>query len=437
MIVHAPEISVGADGEVSLSARVEPRAPGLLPPGFERLWFGVPREHQDHVSHGCDAFAAALILSAMALGEDLEVRGPLSPRLFRGLHEYQKVLHAWEPHNFKIVDIRCEGFLPTDHAGREPAGAACSFSGGVDSFYTLWSHLPRNEVAGQPPLTHALFIHGVDIPLDDEKTCSETRQTYTNALGELGIELLLVRTNVRTMTHFLGGVDWHMAYGGAIAGMALLFGPLLRRFYFPSAHTYENLVRSGAHPVTDHLFSTETLEVCHDGAGATRAEKTLAVAELPTSYKLLRVCTNIAAREGGLDNCCRCGKCLRTMVLLEAAGVLGRYETFPEPLDRARLRRLSYFTDVDRSYARQNAEVVAALGRADLARDVRLGLARGLVPSWIYAVPALRELARETKKRAAAGRNRGPRQPAEDDAPASGREARNTPTSQRAGTPSG
>ena len=144
-----------------------------------------------------------------------------------------------------------------------------------------------------------------------------------------------------------------------------------------------------------------------------------------------------AAREGGLDNCCRCGKCLRTMVLLEAAGVLGRYETFPEPLDRARLRRLSYFTDVDRSYARQNAEAVAALGRADLARDVRLGLARGLVPSWIYAVPALRELARETKKRAAAGRNRGPRQPAEDDAPASGREARNTPTSQRAGTPSG
>ena len=42
----------------------------------------------------------------MNVGEDIEVRAPLSARLARGLEEYQRVLASWFPHRLTRVEIR-------------------------------------------------------------------------------------------------------------------------------------------------------------------------------------------------------------------------------------------------------------------------------------------------------------------------------------------
>jgi hypothetical protein len=69
----------------------------------------------DWITPRADAFVAALVLRAMSVGEDIEVRAPLSARLARGLEEYQRTLASWFPHRLTPVEI---------HGAIEPAGSA-------------------------------------------------------------------------------------------------------------------------------------------------------------------------------------------------------------------------------------------------------------------------------------------------------------------------
>jgi hypothetical protein len=248
---------------------------------------------------------------------------------------------------------------------------ACAFSGGVDSFYTLWSHIPQNEPYADYRLTHAIFIQGFDIPLTDELTFTITRKEYALLMRKLGLSLVVAKTNVR---HYAQPIGWEFSHGAALIAVALVLQGGLSRFYTPGPRTYRytDLRPVGLHPVLDHLLSTEALDVIHDGASVDRFNKTAIIAKWPETYDRLRVCW---VKPDGLRNCCRCNKCLWTMATLQLFGVLDRYATFPLPLDRSRLRRCFFKKEIQRIYARQILQRAKEFRRVGLAFDLRCALA--------------------------------------------------------------
>jgi hypothetical protein len=75
----------------------------------------------------------------------------------------------------------------------------------------------------------------------------------------------------------------------------------------------------------DPHFSSAKLAVDHIGADVWRAEKLRRIAHENIVRRHLRVCWE------NFDpqlNCCRCEKCIRTMLILETCGQLGHYESF-------------------------------------------------------------------------------------------------------------
>ena len=54
-----------------------------------------------HISLRADAFAPTAVLVAMYAGEDLHIRGAISPRLAYNLFEYREIFHAWYPRIFQ------------------------------------------------------------------------------------------------------------------------------------------------------------------------------------------------------------------------------------------------------------------------------------------------------------------------------------------------
>ncbi|MGB9669123.1 MAG: hypothetical protein ACPL0B_01935 [Anaerolineales bacterium] len=84
MIIHPPQIEL-KEGKVILSADVEfSHSIQDMP---KTLWFAFPEKYQEYVSSNCDAFASTLLPIAQLFGEDLEVRGEISPRLAYNLNE--------------------------------------------------------------------------------------------------------------------------------------------------------------------------------------------------------------------------------------------------------------------------------------------------------------------------------------------------------------
>lgn len=333
-----------------------------------RLWYEVPVEYGDYIdANRLDFAVVALLILAMRFEENIHASGQVSPRLMFGLRDYQHVFSSWSPY-LSSVEVTCDDRVAVG-PHQQPGATGSFFSGGVDSFYSLWSHHPQNESIKAYQTSHVIYIEGFDSFLERPAAYEQSLETYGEVMDELGVALVPVRTNLKRFIH--AGL-WRPAFGTFLVSTVHLFSHLFDQFYVPSSNTYSDFhaVPEGANPLTDHLLSTESTEIIHDGATVSRREKVEALAEWPMTYDHLYVCF---VREGrDMMNCCQCEKCLRTMIALELTGKLERYSTFPEPLTRKRLRRWRMPNyHISKYWAKGMLEYAKAEGRGELSNDLR------------------------------------------------------------------
>lgn len=361
MIIH-PLTPTLQNGELCVAARIEFFKPRPTLP--DMLWFKFPEAEAHLVSERADAFAIALLFLALELGEDIQLRGTLSPQLAAGMREYQQLQCELSPRAYSPIEINADTYLPTPPARGLNASA---LSGGVDSTYTLWSHIAQNEPDPATAVSFAMFVHGLDIGLHDTESYGKCKEGFRRAYGGWNIQLLTPQTNVRG---FSSGDNWWWENEVALAGLGQLYGKGLARLYIATS-SYTALKKNGAaNPLMDELLSTESTQIVGDGADKTKYGRVQTIARVPATHGALRVC-NI--NHDGLVNCCQCDKCLSTMTALELCGVLPDYTTFPLPLDRNRIRfgRASYLLINNHKSFLKGA---LAQGRYDLAFDIAFKL---------------------------------------------------------------
>lgn len=373
MVIHplTPKLE---NGELRVSARIELDKPPFDLP--EIVWFSFPERQAHLVNERADGFAVALLSLALCRGEDVHVRGSMSSRLAWGIQEYQRVQNLRKPHRYHPIEIDADMYVQSESTGSK---AASTFSGGVDSFYTVWSHLPQNERFAGNVLSYAIFVLGLDIGLHDTRSFEECRKSYERLMADWSIELLTASTNVR---RFDKPENWISASTMAVIGLGHLLGRGLARYYIPANDSYDDYPKGVVASLADMLLSSESLQVIDHGAQLSKYEKIVVLSDVPETYTQLRVCWN---EPQGLTNCCECRKCLNTMTGLALGGALAKYRTFPKPLDRAKLRvsDLSYpARDIFWGYFR----AALALKRYDLAFDIGVKLFLNYLawgPKWL------------------------------------------------------
>lgn len=323
MIIHSPEIFI--EGEhATLKSRVEWHSlPSHIP---EMAWFRYPAEHSKHLSEGSEMFAAALIQTAMFYGEDLEVRGAVTPRFAFGLHEYHNAFHAWFPALFKEIDIRFENTV-SNQRDVEPSGIGLAFSGGIDSTYTLIRNLPDNQPLTDYQVQYGLFLQGMDYSLDDGAAFEMASTRYQELFDRLGLHLIPVQSNVTAFTKYR--IDLALTFGGPLIAAGLGLEKLLKRFYIASSFTYDQLQPVGSGPIVDPLLGTETMDIVHHGAAVRRFDKLREVVRWGGAKDTLRVCIRDPKPLDHL-NCSHCGKCLQVMAQLELMGKQDDYSVLED-----------------------------------------------------------------------------------------------------------
>jgi hypothetical protein len=302
---------------VRLSAHVES---GRAPASFD-LYFEYPAEFAAFVSDSPDPFAVAMLVPAMIRGEALEIIPPISPRLHFELPRVRDIFRAWHP-DYTRSEIRTTA-RSSDLPDRGCHAATC-FSGGVDSFYTLLKYRSGYETLPSP-LTHVLFMRGLEKPLDFLRGVEEAQALVQKIANAAGVRLIVGESNLRAYFD----ADWlHVYCGSGLAAAALSLGGGCSHVCIPSTYSYRDPVPIGSTPLVDERFSTERVQIVHDGADLPRAEKLARILEWNPDLVLqnLRVCV---MNFGGAYNCCECHKCIRTMIPLRALGMLDRAVTFP------------------------------------------------------------------------------------------------------------
>jgi hypothetical protein len=394
MVIEEPRI-IDEGEELCLRARVRFDTPGLDVP--DTVWFRFPAAYRPWINDRSDAVVVGMLPAAFGLGEGIVVEGEVSRRLAHGIREYMTAYHQWWPRRYPMVDVSYAGV--TSGGGERAARAVGgTFSGGVDSFYSVWQHMPARETVPGMALTHCLMVNGFnfDVDLDREGEFQPLLDTYRPMLQRFGIEVVTVRHNAQIFQEAVEKARSKMpTMETNVIAAVLSLGNLFSFFYLPGGATYryQDNAPHGWHPAVLPLLGSDDTEMLFDGGDATRAEKTLVLARWEETYETLRVCwrpTVFNADSGLIENCCRCPKCLRTMATLEMAGALSKYRTFPEPLDRKRMRAMNHVGLDEKLFYYDMLQTARAVGRSDLVRDLRYARFR----SWAGAAIRVRILRR-------------------------------------------
>lgn len=325
MIIHQPEIS-NKNGEVKISARIETRQPIENFP--EHLWYSFPEKWAPYLTGRSDPFALSLLLFSMLFREDLEVRGSTSARLAYGLQEYMDVFNTWFPKKYPKIQVKYERLQvsssrPTDIN----PGVGSPFSGGVDSCFTLWRHLPQNTHLPDEHLSHLFFIYGFNIHYREKEKLDIVADKLSAVADELGLDFITATTNTRD---FLPWISWVFYDVAGRIGVPLALGHLFKRVYLPVEFA-SPYIPHAANPLLNHLASTEDTTFIDHSELLSRGDKLRQMADWEIAQYNLRVCNRLPVSEDQL-NCSRCSKCIRTMVVLNMNGLLEKYRTFVYPV---------------------------------------------------------------------------------------------------------
>lgn len=293
----------------------------------------VPREIYFKSTSGpfnesSDHLIPLTLLMTMVTGESLDIEGSVSPQFMANVPKIQAILQAFtRVHHQDIPAIDVSVSSQAVQELPEGRGRALFFSGGVDSTFSA--------IRDRDKLDALVFIHGFDLDVRDEEWRRLAAQRVRSSAAAIGLPLIEIET---TMSRFMGRASsWRVAYGPALATIALLLQPLFREMNFSSGRAYTRLGATGSHPMLDPLWSTESMEIVHNGGDMERWQKIAYLADNPIAQQHLRICFE---RKSAPYNCGECGKCTTTMITLAALGALDKFDVFAKPLDFDHISRM-------------------------------------------------------------------------------------------------
>lgn len=332
-IMHLwPQAPLEQDGQITLKTTIE--MAGKDP---TVLWYRLPAEYGNGLSPNSDPLVVATVLWAMAQASQLVVHGEVSPSLLNNLELFQEAWSTWRPGKFQMIPIVADREQPWVRSADQRL-AISTFSGGVDSCYTVLRHQPSHG-AGFPGrqrqhLRAGVLVHGFDIPLDQPAAFEKAWQRGRKILESVEMVLIPITTNFREV---VTGVSWEDGHGVAIAACLLLLQNQFSVGLIASGRSYRQLKFPwGSNPLSDRWLSNHQFEVVHDGATQNRTGKIKALLDWPAALDNLRVCWEGAAKD---SNCCQCEKCIRNILTFRVLGA-GLPACFEQDVSDQQIRTL-------------------------------------------------------------------------------------------------
>lgn len=274
-----------------------------------------------------DPFLIASLFPAMGQGGTLRIHGKISRRLLRNVIDYQSAWSLAAPEHCRLIDIEVEDVV--DFPDWEPAPvprAIVALSGGVDSLLALF----RNASGDAGPTGHhvgaTMMIHGMATGREDNADPTELIADLRSISNTFDVPLAVVDTNITQVVrkHYLSHATW-------LASCLSLFSEKFDTgligssvpFYDPGWEVY------GSHPLLDPFLSSGKMSIRDDEGLYGRVDKIALLSRYPDAINRLRVCVHPFRAE---RNCCRCEKCIRTMLCFIASGNEIPRAAFPDGL---------------------------------------------------------------------------------------------------------
>ena len=310
----------------------------LLGKKKESLWYRVKPEYGKYLCDDrADSFVVTFFTFAMEQNLNLRSMYPVSEKLW-----YQITTQVMPQLAVTSKGIGQEIKIFSDTVSepyKTDGGVGTGMSCGVDSFATLYEY---TELCKTPKykLTHLTHFnvgahHGQTGSFNPElqkKLYLKDATMVQKFCNEYGYKLITVDSNLtEVLNSFFGYVNFENTHTYRNVGVVLLLQKLFSKYYYSPAinldHFKCELEGDTAYYEKWLLpnISTETTSFYNSNKNWTREDKLKQIVNFPQSYKWLKVCVKSDS------NCCKCVKCMRTILGLEAIGKTNLYSEVFDP----------------------------------------------------------------------------------------------------------
>lgn len=261
-----------------------------------------------------DPFVIAALFPAMGVGGTLRMHGRVSRVLIRNLLDYQSLWFRAAPEFCRPIAFEVAEFDDASpQLGANPK-TVLAFTGGLDSLLALCRNVSGDAGPAGHDIRATVMIHGMGTGRRENRDPSAMIADLRRTSGRWGVPLAVVDTNIAAIT----GLKY-LAHGTWLASCLSLFSGGFDVGLVGSSVPYFRPAWEliGSHPLLDPLLSGGAMSIRNDEGLYEREDKVALLTRYPTALEDLRVCVHI---EDPASNCCRCEKCLRTMLSFIASG---------------------------------------------------------------------------------------------------------------------
>lgn len=264
-----------------------------------------------------DPFVMMLAYRQMTFGGRLKVEGPVSRRLLRNLDFIQGHSHNRWPGTYRPFAVEVDEVIEAPYAASRREEGLLAISGGVDSTLALYRLTDARFAQSGYRLGLCVTSFGYNPRADRVAADFEARQLdLMRALAaRRGLRLGVFRTDLGRVPKLI-----QRPHGSVFGGMLALAAASYPFGVLASSNASSDPWRDRpSGPEWQPYYGTGGFEVPSALGFHTRAERVVLLAEYGReACDPLVVC----GIEGSLpDNCCRCAKCVRTMLTFVAAGL--------------------------------------------------------------------------------------------------------------------
>ena len=330
------------------------------------------------LNYDLDALLAFTLPICMVEKADWTPEGPINRVIYQHLPQIMDFFQAWKPHLYRP---NLPNVTPVERPVNPQTGSGLFFTGGIDSFFTLYEYFDQ--------ITHLVYIHGLEMSLDNLPLRSQISQMLRKVGQELGKNVIEIETNIRKFSSNYAGR--RISHGFELTGIAFLLQNHFSRVWISNGVTYDQIIPQSMHPEITCLMESQVMGISFVGNDLTRLEKTAVLSRrtdylsempnnpiqvTPEQSKLaldtLRVCNE---NRKGAYNCGKCEKCLRTMIDLRLVNALDQCTSIKEPLDLSRVARLDIQKYTQRTYIENTLQELIRTNRdPELQKALRKAL---------------------------------------------------------------
>ena len=344
--------------------------------GSNELWFLTEEKYVNGIcTSQYDAFLVGLLYPAMKYGENIHIEGGVSKKLLFNINHYViPLIKSFSP-SCKKIRVTANKLVSMKFEGNR---IGTGFSGGVDSFCTIYDHY---ELESDPEykINSFLFLNvGSHGNIDEDKIRKKfnARYEYLKKFPEeIGLDFIPLDSNLY-LFHPWGHQKTHTLT--SVSGI-LVFQKFFKRYYYASSGVnYDDMLKNAykyreidigeySDPILLPLLSTESTEIISDGIQYTRVEKTIRILNYEPVYRYLNVCIS---GDDTHENCSVCSKCCRTLMTLNSIGKLNEFRNL---FDIEKYKKVAEKKYICKQILIQNKDPFAK-GNVELAKENNIQL---------------------------------------------------------------